>query len=170
MRTKNFAKAISFVNKYGIEEIDDFYKSINDMNRSFHTLQSEIIAEEKVKSQAVDNLDSYNLYKKLQPIYKKYTKLNVLAQLPFKQKYSKEIEKYKQLDIYFKDYSSKNGKISRKTFEKTVENCDGNIKALNWRMGLFKDEIAIAEIVKKQFEEMCKAYAVVRAKEKTSER
>ncbi|MFI3226287.1 MAG: MobQ family relaxase [Clostridia bacterium] len=170
MRTKNFAKAISFVNKYGIEEIDDFYKSINDMNRSFHTLKSEIIAEEKIKAQAVDNLDSYNLYKKLQPIYKKYTKLNVLAQLPFKQKYSKEIEKYKQLDVYFKDYYSKNGKISRKTFEKAVDNCDRNVKSLNWRMVLFKDEIAIAEIVKRQFEEMCKGEEVVLSKDRNNER
>ena len=151
---KNYTNILVFLEQNGIDSIEDFYTKIQEMNKGFYVLQGEIKSTQKNIDNLTQNLSLWREYEKLKPLRAKYQALKGKEQKQFYDKHSTKLARAEELHKRFSEYVAKEGKITPKEWQKSVQSLNKDITLCEWKMTAFKEELSRAENVKKTLEQL----------------
>ncbi|MGL5254282.1 MAG: MobQ family relaxase [Brevinema sp.] len=151
---KNQAKVFSFLQTHDINSIEEFSKTIVDMNESFYALQREMKSSQTGLDKVTHNLTLWQEYEKLKPLRAKHNTLKSKAQKQFYDTHIKELTRADELHQRFSDFVAKGNKILPKEWKKSITILESDIDLCEWKMTALKDEIGSAEKIKKALDEM----------------
>ena len=160
----------NFMREHSIENVEDFYRRIVDMNTGFYTLQGEI----KKTNQTIANLNRklslWEEYEKAKPVYEKYNALTGKQKKGTYEKHKTRIDRALEVRKIWGEFKDKGGSITPKQWANERKKLQGDISLCEWKMNAFKEALGKAEKVKKALDVMDIADDSEKSKIKVEER
>ena len=151
---KDHTNILSFLERNGIDDIQDFYSKIGEMNKSFYVLKDEVEKAEKDILNIDKKIVLWEEYNKLKPTLKKYDALNISEKKVVHDKHFVKIDRAAELYEMWKKYKENVGAISPKQWQVDQTKYKNDISLCKWKIEQFKDELNHAEKIKKSLDEI----------------
>ncbi len=149
---KNYASVLVFLEQNDISSIEDFYTKIQEMNKGFYVLKSEVTSTQKAIADMDNRMALWNEYLSLRPFMEKYKKLQGEDRKAVYHKQTAKIERYKIVNEYFVNLRDGGIPLKPKLWEKEKAKMQKDVTLCEWKMKAFKDELSRVEGVKKILE------------------
>ena len=164
---KDHASILSFLERNGIDDLEDFHNEIGAINKSFYIIKGEITKTEQEIYSFDKKSELWEEFDKLKPTLKKYNALSDSDKKVVYKKHSAKIDRAKELKKIWKDYAASGNDITPKVWSKESAKLKNNKKLYSWKMEQLREELSRAEKITKRLDKM--QLDVDRVKSKTKE-
>lgn len=151
---KNYASVWNFMQKHNIDNLGNFTNKIVDMNESYYTIKREMQSIQKDISKFENHISLCEEYQSFRPFVAQYEKLDGKEKIAAYNKHKDKIERYKTLHSYFVNLKKSGDKLKQKVWGNKISKHKNDIALCEWKMKALKDEIGIAQKIKKTIDEI----------------